>query len=203
MNLGMCSNLYSSLCPSVRYWKWQLVRRYALIAPRSHFYSSLCYIYLNYQIIFDISFSGLVEMDLSSNRLRTIPFASTIPSSSPLRHPATHLTALTQLNLADNEIGELTASCLSRCPSLTVLSLRANALTGVHRDAFNATPGLARLDLADNRIVGLDQETYKFCFFPRIFATKLFDIFELVTYVAFFLLFENIKEKFNNFTNEQ
>lgn len=92
--------------------------------------------------------AGLRTLDLSLNHLGTIPPA------------VKYLSALTELNLGENEISELNGDFMLSGSSLTILGLRGNRIKNILPQSFNSTPKLETLDLGDNQVETLHQATF-------------------------------------------
>ncbi|KAF4528791.1 hypothetical protein B566_EDAN017316 [Ephemera danica] len=94
--------------------------------------------------------SGLRDLDLSGNRMNTLPEPGVLASLHSLR----------SLRLARNQLTSLGSGAVQGLPRLTALSLADNRLAALAPGALSNLPALAELDLARNAIEALPMSSF-------------------------------------------
>ena len=95
-------------------------------------------------------YPSLVTLDISSNRLETLPDKVFINQ---------HM--LDDLNLSDNNINEVKDEVFTGLTRLTKLKMSKNKVNLLQNRSFQSLQNLEFLDLSENKITSIDDESFK------------------------------------------
>lgn len=115
---------------------------------------------------------NLVELNLSSNRLESVPTLTGLVSLKCLRLDKNQidqiesqqfdtLTNLSELNLSKNRITELNEDCFTKLVNLVELNLSMNQLESIPISTFQCLKRIERLKLNSNKIETIESEHFK------------------------------------------